>query len=91
VAEPIVRLTGISKAYGGAAAVEPLDLDITAGEFVVLLGPSGSGKTTLLSMMGGFVAPDAGRVVIEEPTSRRCRRHGVRPRPCSRTMRCFPT
>ncbi len=64
MAEPIVRLAGVSKHYAEMVAVEPLDLDIAAGEFVVLLGPSGSGKTTILSMIGGFAAPTAGRVLI---------------------------
>jgi spermidine/putrescine transport system ATP-binding protein len=64
VAEPTVCLAGVSKRYGETAAVEPLDLEIAAGEFVVLLGPSGSGKTTILSMIGGFAAPTAGRVWI---------------------------
>jgi spermidine/putrescine transport system ATP-binding protein len=64
MAEPIVRLAGVSKRYAETMAVEPLDLDIAAGEFVVLLGPSGSGKTTILSMIGGFAAPTAGRVLI---------------------------
>ncbi len=62
--EPIVRLTGVSKRYAEMVAVEPLDLEIAAGEFVVLLGPSGSGKTTILSMIGGFAPPSAGRVLI---------------------------
>ena len=64
MAEPIVQLAGVSKRYAEMVAVEPLDLDIAAGEFVVLLGPSGSGKTTVLSMIGGFATPTAGRVLI---------------------------
>jgi spermidine/putrescine transport system ATP-binding protein len=64
MAEPIVRLAGIGKRYDGATAVERLDLDIAAGEFLVLLGPSGSGKTTILSMIGGFSPPTEGRVLI---------------------------
>ena len=64
MAEPIVRLAGVSKRYAEMVAVEPLDLDVDAGEFVVLLGPSGSGKTTILSMIGGFAAPTEGRVLI---------------------------
>src|SRR5215510_9630532 len=62
--EPIVRLAGVTKRYADLAAVEPLDLEIAAGEFVVLLGPSGSGKTTILSMIGGFTPPTTGRVLI---------------------------
>ena len=64
MAEPIVRLAGVSKRYADMVAVEPLDLDIAPGEFVVLLGPSGSGKTTVLSMIGGFATPTVGRVLI---------------------------
>src|SRR5499426_2524475 len=64
MAEPIVRLAGVTKRYADLAAVEPLDLEIAAGELVVLLGPSGSGKTTILSIVGGFAAPTAGRVLI---------------------------
>ncbi len=45
-------------------AVRELSLDIAAGEFVSLLGPSGSGKTTVLTMVAGFDAPSAGRIVI---------------------------
>jgi len=62
---PLVALRGLRKVYGDAVALEGLDLDVAAGEFVVLLGPSGSGKTTVLSLIGGFIAPSAGRVLIE--------------------------
>src|SRR5262245_7148256 len=65
MAEPIVRLAGGIKRYADLAAVEPLDLEIAAGEFVVLLGPSGSGKTTILSMIGGFTVPTAGNLFID--------------------------
>ncbi len=64
MAEPLVRLAGLAKRYGDAVAVERVDLEIGAGEFVVLLGPSGSGKTTILSMIGGFAEPSEGRVLI---------------------------
>src|SRR5579863_6259133 len=56
---------GLSKTYGsGEAAVHALralDLDIAAGEFVVILGPSGSGKSTLLNILGGLDTPTTGR------------------------------
>ncbi|SPA15055.1 putative ABC TRANSPORTER, ATP-BINDING component [Cupriavidus taiwanensis] len=48
----------------GTRALEPLDLDIGAGETVVLLGPSGCGKTTTLRMIAGLEFPDAGGEVL---------------------------
>jgi spermidine/putrescine transport system ATP-binding protein len=65
MAEPRVSLRGIAKCYGEAMALDDTDLDIAAGEYVVLLGPSGSGKTTLLSILGGFVEPSSGRIAID--------------------------
>ena len=48
----------------GTLALEPLDLEIGAGETVVLLGPSGCGKTTTLRIIAGLEYPDAGGVVM---------------------------
>jgi ABC-type Fe3+/spermidine/putrescine transport system ATPase subunit len=59
-----VSLTGVSKAFDGRAAIENLDLDVAPGEFLAIVGPSGSGKTTTMRIIGGFEAPDAGRVEI---------------------------
>ncbi len=60
------RASGITKVYRvGSAEVHALrgvDLELFAGEFVVLLGPSGSGKSTLLNILGGLDTPTAGSV-----------------------------
>jgi putative ABC transport system ATP-binding protein len=65
-AEPIFRARGLTKVYGsGSAEVRALagvDLDLAAGELIVLLGPSGSGKTTLLNQLGGLDIPTAGEL-----------------------------
>src|SRR3954452_22778997 len=59
-----LRLEGISKSFGQVQVLQPLDLDIAAGEMLALLGPSGCGKTTPLRVIAGFEAPDSGRVLI---------------------------
>jgi len=60
-----IRLSACAKTFHGTTRVlEPLDLDIAAGETVVLLGPSGCGKTTTLRMIAGLETPDAGGAVL---------------------------
>jgi len=63
--EAYVELRRLTRVYGDLTAVGEVSLAVGQGEFVVLLGPSGSGKTTLLSMIGGFVAPSAGEILID--------------------------
>ncbi|MGW1895145.1 ABC transporter ATP-binding protein [Streptomyces sp. NPDC002004] len=46
-------------------ALDGIDLDIAAGEFVVLVGPSGCGKSTLLDLLGGLTQPTAGRILVD--------------------------
>src|SRR5438093_3970853 len=74
-----VTLDGVRKQWSHTVAVGPLSLEIPRGEILVLLGPSGSGKTTVLRLLGGFEAPDAGRIVLAgedvtavPPARRRC-------------------
>jgi spermidine/putrescine transport system ATP-binding protein len=59
-----VSIRGVTQAYGAQTVLHAIDLDIAAGEFIVLLGPSGCGKTTLLNILGGFATPAAGTVLI---------------------------
>ncbi|MBV9855747.1 MAG: thiol reductant ABC exporter subunit CydD [Streptosporangiaceae bacterium] len=68
-----VRVEDVSVRYPGRDALTPGDagLRFGAGEVVALAGPSGSGKSTLIGVLLGFVAPDTGRVVIEEPDGER--------------------
>src|SRR4051812_44054940 len=47
-AEPILRLRGLEKRYGGVVVLRGVDLDVRPREFLTILGPSGSGKTTIL-------------------------------------------
>ena len=61
---PMVEIKGISKSFGKTVALSEIDLTIEEGQFFALVGPSGSGKTTLLHILGGFIEPSAGRVLI---------------------------
>jgi putative spermidine/putrescine transport system ATP-binding protein len=61
---PEVVLERLSKRYDSVRAVDDLSLEVERGELISLLGPSGCGKTTTLRMLGGFVMPTAGRVLI---------------------------
>ena len=60
-----LRLQGLTRRYGGLAAVDAMTLDVARGEMVVLLGPSGCGKTTTLRLIAGFVQADAGDILLD--------------------------
>lgn len=60
----VVHLDRITKRFGDVVAVDDLDMEIMAGEFVTFLGPSGCGKSTTLRIVGGFERPDGGRVIL---------------------------
>jgi putative spermidine/putrescine transport system ATP-binding protein len=57
-------LQGISKSFGSTKVLQPLQLEVQAGEMLALLGPSGCGKTTTLRLIAGFERPDTGQVTI---------------------------
>jgi spermidine/putrescine ABC transporter ATP-binding subunit len=61
---PLLAITGLTVRFGTTVALDGLDLSVNQGELFVLLGGSGSGKTTLLRAIGGFVRPEAGRIVL---------------------------
>lgn len=62
---PAVELRDIEMRFGGKVAVSGINLTVERGTFAVLLGPSGGGKTTLLNMLGGFLEPTRGQVLID--------------------------
>jgi ABC-type branched-subunit amino acid transport system ATPase component len=62
----LLAIEGLSKSFGGVAAVDRVAFELREGEILGLIGPNGSGKTTVLNMLSGFLAPDAGRVRMRE-------------------------
>jgi len=68
MAEPLLRLDGVTKDYGTTvitSALRGIDLVIDRGEFVAITGPSGSGKSTLLNLIGLLDRATAGRIVLD--------------------------
>ncbi len=76
-AQPVLALEGLTKRFGSVLAVDDIALTIEEGEFITLLGPSGCGKTTTLRMVGGYLSPTGGRILLDgtditnEPPQRR--------------------
>jgi phospholipid/cholesterol/gamma-HCH transport system ATP-binding protein len=60
-----IRLRGVSKAFGPRVVLDGLDLDVFAGESLVLIGGSGTGKSVLLKHIIGLLRPDAGSVEVD--------------------------
>ncbi|WP_269069089.1 amino acid ABC transporter ATP-binding protein [Aurantimonas coralicida] len=62
---PIIEMRGVGKRFGKFEALKDIDLEVAAGEVVVLLGPSGSGKSTLIRCINLLEQYDAGDVVVD--------------------------
>jgi ABC-type branched-subunit amino acid transport system ATPase component len=65
MAEPLLRLEKVSKAFGGLQCINELDLDVNGGEIVSVIGPNGAGKTTLFNLVTGMYKPDSGDIRLD--------------------------
>jgi phospholipid/cholesterol/gamma-HCH transport system ATP-binding protein len=61
----MIRLAGVSKAFGGNRVLAGVDLEVAAGESLVIIGGSGTGKSVLLKCILGLIPPDAGRIEVD--------------------------
>ena len=62
---PLVQVEQLEKRFGEVRALDRVNFDVEAGEWIAIMGPSGSGKTTLINILGGLDHPSAGRVVVD--------------------------
>jgi branched-chain amino acid transport system ATP-binding protein len=62
MAEPLLEVRGLRKAFGALQATDGVDLDVREGETHAVIGPNGAGKTTLISQLSGMLHPDSGRI-----------------------------
>ena len=64
MAEPLLRLDGLTKSYGALTVTDAVSLDVVPGEIHAIIGPNGAGKTTLIGEITGFIRPDVGRILF---------------------------
>jgi branched-chain amino acid transport system ATP-binding protein len=66
----ILKVEGVTKTFGGLAALKNVSFEVPEGQILGLIGPNGAGKTTLFNVVSGFFRPDGGQVVFAgEPVS----------------------
>ena len=65
MAQPLLELDGVSKAFGGLQCISHLDIDVREGEVVSVIGPNGAGKTTLFNLITGMYRPDDGDILLD--------------------------
>ena len=62
----ILKVSNLSKTFGGVVATDHLDLEIKHGELHAIIGPNGAGKTTLIAQLSGETLPDSGEIIFRE-------------------------
>jgi branched-chain amino acid transport system permease protein len=65
VGAPVFEVRNVSKSFGGLKAVQDVSMQVMAGEIVGIIGPNGAGKTTFFNLLNGFIAPDAGEILLD--------------------------
>ena len=64
MADPVLRIEGLTKNVGGLRVTDDVTLDVRPGELHAVIGPNGAGKTTLINQISGLLSPDAGKIMF---------------------------
>ncbi len=64
MSDSVLKMVGISKSFGGVAALRNVDLELRAGEVHALLGENGAGKSSLMKILMGVHQPDEGELIV---------------------------
>jgi branched-chain amino acid transport system ATP-binding protein len=86
MAEALLRLVQVGKAFGGLLCIDRLDLDVKEGEIVSVIGPNGAGKTTLFNLITGVYRPDSGDILFEGKSIAGLAPHTITNRGIARTF-----
>ncbi len=62
---PLLQLVGVTKRFGGLAAVNDLSFSLQKGEILGVIGPNGAGKSTMINVIGGSMAPTSGTILYQ--------------------------
>jgi branched-chain amino acid transport system ATP-binding protein len=61
----LLETNGLTKYFGGLAAVSQVDMSVDGGQIVGLIGPNGAGKTTIINLISGFLRPSRGSIIFD--------------------------
>jgi branched-chain amino acid transport system ATP-binding protein len=86
----LLEINGLTKHFGGLAAVTGLDVGVDKGEMVGLIGPNGAGKTTVFNLITGFLRPTSGGIVFDGSDITHKKPHVVAGRGIARTFQLNP-
>ena len=83
---PIVRVEGLTRQFGGVAAVSDVSFSVKRGQLKAVIGPNGAGKTTLFNLLTGVLEPDSGSLHLYGEMLAVSRPHGIAVRGVARTF-----
>jgi branched-chain amino acid transport system ATP-binding protein len=63
--DDLLQLTGVTKKFGGLAAVDGVDIEVRRGQIYSVIGPNGAGKTTVFNLITGIYKPTSGKIMFD--------------------------